>query len=119
MKLDDTMNEGVLRTPSPRDITRRWFFKDCGAGLGSAALYSLIQGEQARAATVSTNALASRASHFAPKAKRVIYLFMAGARWHLELFDDKPELAKWTFRFQGRDFRLTDVHGNIVTKLLA
>src|SRR5207249_6870642 len=33
--------------------------------------------------------------HFAPRAKRVIYLFMAGAPSHLELFDHKPELAKW------------------------
>src|SRR5262249_46210405 len=32
--------------------------------------------------------------HFAPKAKRVIFLFMAGAPSHLELFDNKPELAK-------------------------
>ncbi len=118
-----TARERLGTTPSPRDITRRWFFKDCGVGLGSAVLYSLFQHEAARAATVSANALASRASHFAPKAKRVIYLFVAGVPSHLELFDDKPELAKWdgkrTFRFQGRDFRLTDVHGNIVTKLLA
>ena len=76
-----------------RDITRRWFFRDCGVGLGSAALYSLFQQEAARGAAGSAIALASRASHFAPKAKRVIYLFMAGAPSHLELFDNKPELA--------------------------
>ena len=81
---------------SGRDITRRWFFRDCGVGLGSAALYSLLQGEQARGwAAESTNALAPKRSHFAAKAKRVIYLFMAGAPSHLELFDNKPELAKW------------------------
>ena len=33
--------------------------------------------------------------HFAPKAKRVIFLFMAGAPSHLDLFDNKPELAKF------------------------
>ena len=33
--------------------------------------------------------------HFPPKAKRVIYLFQAGAPSHLELFDNKPELTKW------------------------
>ena len=80
---------------SPRDITRRWFFKDCGVGLGSAALYSLLNAEAARGATGSSDGLAARASHFVPKAKRVIYLFMAGAPSHLELFDNKPELAKW------------------------
>ena len=78
-----------------RDITRRWFFRDCGVGLGSAALYSLLQDNESRAASVSTSSLAARAGHFAPKAKRVIYLFMAGAPSHLELFDNKPELAKW------------------------
>jgi hypothetical protein len=37
-----------------------------------------------------------KAPHHAPKARRVIYLFMAGAPSHLELFDYKPELAKWS-----------------------
>ena len=39
--------------------------------------------------------MAPKQPHFAAKAKRVIYLFMAGAPSHLELFDNKPELAKW------------------------
>ena len=39
--------------------------------------------------------LAARQPHFAPKAKRVIFLFMAGAPSHLELFDNKPQLAKY------------------------
>ena len=86
-----------------RNITRRWFFKDCGVGLGSAALYSLLNGEQARGATASANALAATTSHFAPKAKRVIYLFMAGAPSHLELFDNKPELAKWDGKLPPAD----------------
>ena len=74
-------------------ITRRWFFRDCGVGLASAALASLLTNDRAEA--VATNPLAARQPHFAPKAKRVIYLFMAGAPSHLELFDNKPELAKW------------------------
>ena len=43
----------------------------------------------------SADPLAPKAPHFAPKAKRVIFLFMAGAPSHLELFDNKPELAKF------------------------
>ena len=39
--------------------------------------------------------MAPRAPHFAPKAKRVMFLFMAGAPSHLELFDNKPQLAKF------------------------
>ncbi|MBI3870586.1 MAG: DUF1501 domain-containing protein [Verrucomicrobia bacterium] len=71
---------------------RRWFFKQCGVGLGAVALRSLL-GEAAGAAP--SDPLAPKLSHFAPKAKRVIYLFMAGAPSHLELFDNKPELTRW------------------------
>jgi hypothetical protein len=73
-------------------ITRRWFFKQCGVGLGAIALGELLGGKPAFAAA---NPLAPRLPHFAAKAKRVIYLFMAGGPSHLELFDNKPELAKW------------------------
>ena len=73
-----------------RYLTRRWFFRDCGVGLGSLALSSLL-GNPAPAA----DALAPKPPHFAPKAKRVIYLFMAGAPSHLELFDHKPQLTKF------------------------
>ena len=74
-------------------ITRRWFFKECGVGLGSMALGTLL----ARAATQpqGVNPLAARAGHFPGKAKNVIFLFMAGAPSHLEMFDYKPELAKY------------------------
>src|SRR3954465_12131374 len=71
-------------------ISRRWFFEQCGIGLGAMAFQQL-----AAAATVSDNPLAPKKPHFAPKAKRVIYLFMAGAPSHLELFDYKPQLAKF------------------------
>src|SRR5437868_9039372 len=49
----------------------------------------------AEAALGSLNPLAPKQPHFTGKAKRVIYLFMAGAPSHLELFDNKPELAKF------------------------
>jgi len=80
-----------------QQITRRWFFKECGVGLGAIALGSLM-GEgnlSAASAITGTNPLAPKKPHFKPKAKRVIYLFMAGAPSHLEMFDYKPELAKW------------------------
>ncbi|MHA3774668.1 DUF1501 domain-containing protein [Verrucomicrobiota bacterium sgz303538] len=81
-----------------KQITRRWFFKDCGIGLGSVALASMLKGylaPEAHAAAALANPLAPKQPHFAPKAKRVIFLFQAGAPSHLELFDNKPELAKW------------------------
>ncbi len=79
-----------------RHLTRRWFFRDCGLGLGSLALAGLLQ-DRARAGSVSAPAgpLAPRAPHFAPRARSVIYLFMAGAPSQLELFDHKPTLAKY------------------------
>src|SRR5258706_2698841 len=64
-----------------RHITRRWFFKQCGMGLGAIALRELL-GNKAEAAipsAPSTNPLAPKIPHFAAKAKRWIYLVMSGA----------------------------------------
>ena len=72
--------------------TRRHFFRDCGVGLGGMALGSLLARET-RAAP-ATNPLAPRAPHFEPRAKAVIFLFMAGGPSQFELFDPKPELQK-------------------------
>ena len=77
-----------------RNITRRWFFKECGVGLGTIALHSLLQESSSAASAQSVNPLAAKPSPLLGKAKRVIYLFMAGAPSHLELFDYKPQLAK-------------------------
>ena len=77
----------------PTALARRWFLRDCGVGLGAAALAEL--GGRACAAPLPADPLAPKAPHFAAKAKSIIYLFMAGAPSHLEMFDNKPELAKW------------------------
>jgi hypothetical protein len=79
---------------SRTEITRRWFFQQCGVGLGAIALGQLFQGN-GWSAPIGMSPLAPKQPHFKPKAKRVIFLFMAGAPSHLELFDNKPELAKW------------------------
>src|SRR5215203_5592421 len=84
-----------------RYLTRRWFFRDCGVGLGSMALASLL-GESASAAPAG-DLMAPKKPHFAPKAKSVIFLFMAGAPSHLELFDNKPELAKYDGKLPPAD----------------
>jgi hypothetical protein len=79
----------------PTNLARRWFLRDCAVGLGAAALAELAGAGSADASPVAVDPLAARPPHFAGKAKNVIYLFMAGAPSHLELFDNKPELAKW------------------------
>lgn len=69
------------------DVRRRWFLQQCGVGLGGMALADLC-------GAATSDPQAPRASHFAPRAKNVIFLFMAGAPSHLELFDNKPELTR-------------------------
>lgn len=87
----------LYKNLSPEEVSRRWFLQRCGVGLGSIALSQLFA-EAGLAAPLKMQAadpLAPKAPHFAPKAKRVIFLFMAGAPSHLELFDYKPQLAKF------------------------
>src|SRR6266540_3506780 len=84
----------LYRGQDPKLITRRWFFEQCGVGLGAIALGALFR-ENGWASSAALNPLAPRQPHFSAKAKRVIYLFMAGAPSHLELFDYKPALEKW------------------------
>ncbi len=76
-----------------REITRRWFFRQAGFGIGSLALGDLVSGASAKAA--EANPLAPKPPMFTPKAKSVIYLFMAGAPSQVDLFDFKPTLQKY------------------------
>jgi hypothetical protein len=71
------------------ELTRRQLFGRASAGIGSAALASLLGEGRSFAAP-----------HFAPKAKRVIYLFMHGGPSQLDLFDHKPGLKK----LHGKEF---------------
>ena len=73
--------------------TRRHFLSRCAIGLGGIALASLEQ-RSAAAAPAFVHPLAPKAGHFAPRAKNVIYLFMAGGPSQLDLFDYKPRLAE-------------------------
>jgi hypothetical protein len=88
-----------LRSEAAKFITRRWFFQQCGVGLGSLALGSLLAGSRAAAAPPAAPKVAGpfapKAPHYSPKARHVIYLFMGGAPSQLDLFDDKPTLKKF------------------------
>ncbi len=70
-----------MHTDAHRLVSRRWFLGECGVGLGTMAFGNLLG--------------AARKPHHEPKAKAVIFLFMAGAPSHLEMFDYKPQLAKF------------------------
>jgi hypothetical protein len=73
-------------------ISRRSFLRHAGAGLGSLALADLLTGTQAAAQGTPLGALGN--GHHPATAKRVIFLFMAGAPSQLETFDYKPELVR-------------------------
>jgi hypothetical protein len=91
--------DSVYRGSDPRTLSRRWFLQQCGVGLGAMSLAELLGGRAKAAATAkSNNPLAVHEPHYPAKAKSVIFLFMAGAPSHLELFDYKPQLA----RFDGQ-----------------
>ena len=72
----------------PNLIARRWFMEQCGVGMGALALPSLL-------GAAATGPMAPKKPHHPAKAKNVIYLFMAGGPSHIELFDNKPMLAKF------------------------
>ena len=84
------------RTQYVQAVTRRHFFRRGALGLGSAALASMLPAHGADAAVRSspTGGLIDL-PHFAPKAKRAIYLFMAGAPCQMDMLDYKPMMTKW------------------------
>jgi hypothetical protein len=77
-----------------RNQTRRRFFERGRHLLGGAALSSLL-GESLRASLGAAEVSGSALPHFAPKAKRVIYLHMVGGPSQMDLWDYKPEMEKW------------------------
>lgn len=101
------------------DRTRRHFFRDCGVGLGSIALGTL------NAATAVSAEARPTKPHHAPKAKRVIYLFMAGGPSQLDLFDPKPALQRRHGEpipdsfLEGKRFAFMDTFRKEPPKLLA
>jgi hypothetical protein len=80
----------MMHTRLSAPIGRRWFLGECGLGLGSAALATLLAGQPAARGA----GRGASGPHFPGKAKRIIQLFMAGAPSQLELFDDKPLLKQ-------------------------
>lgn len=106
-----TMEDRVLQLE-----TRRHFFGRCGVGIGRIALASLL-GD-------SLFGAAAKRPHFPPKAKSVIYLFMAGGPSQLELFDYKPALEKYDGKtapeslLKGKRFAFMDSFTKEPPKLL-
>src|SRR5271157_2686409 len=91
-------------------LTRRYFFKQAGIGLGASALSLLLRrdllaaGAPPALAVAGPNPLAPKPSMFPAKAKSVIYLFMAGAPSHLDMLDYKPKLQQYNGEFIPQEF---------------
>jgi Protein of unknown function (DUF1501) len=87
--VDDSSNE-------LKAVTRRHFFHQSGFGIGGMALLSLLDERLfAAEAQRAADGVLAKAPHFAPRAKSVIYLFMAGAPSQVDLFDHKPKLRQY------------------------
>jgi hypothetical protein len=92
------------------ELTRRHFFSRTASGIGLGALASLLQ----RELPAATGGLAGL-PHFAPKAKRIIYLFQSGGPSQMELFDYKPRLMD----FQGQELPDSVRQGQRLTQMSA
>jgi hypothetical protein len=91
------------RLPHARPTrNRREFVRDAFAGFGGLALAAMLHDEELRASPPSS--LAARSPHFPPKARAVIFLFMAGGPSHLETFDPKPLLNKLEGQSRPKEF---------------
>ena len=77
-----------------QSLTRRELLGRVGAGVGSVALASLLAQDGA-AQSDDADPLVPKPTHFAAKAKNVIFFHMVGAPSHLDLFEHKPALNKY------------------------
>ena len=109
------------------EVTRRHFFSKCALGLGGIALGALMSENKMFGGQQSVklvNPLEPKMSHFKPKAKNIIYLFMAGGPSQLELFDYKPDLVKYNGQaipksyIEGKRFAFMDTFAKDPPKLL-
>ena len=88
-----------MTAPHASLVSRRSLLTDIAGGLGGIAVSALAGGSGADAAVRASGATADawpgviRAYHVPPKAKRVIWLYMAGGMTHLDTFDHKPQLT--------------------------
>ena len=78
--------------------TRREFLWQTGAGFGAVALADMLSRDgffssASASDNTSTNPLAAKPPHFAPKAKSIIFLFMYGGPSHIDTFDYKPNMV--------------------------
>ena len=77
-----------------QEISRRALLRQTACGFGSVGLAALLASESLQSASPPKGPLAPKQTHFAPRAKRVIFLFMHGGPSHVDTFDPKPRLSR-------------------------
>lgn len=103
----------MICTCERKPISRRNFFSWSGSGLGALALACVNQATSNLATSnlaKATESPSSKRTDFAPRVKRVIWLFMHGGPSHVDLFDPKPELEKLAGQI------LPDSFGDVLTR---
>ena len=96
----------------PADLSRRAFVESLCGGFGGIGLAGMLGSSNAAAAAPSTGPLGP---HFAPKAKHIIFLFLTGGPSHIDMFDPKPQLAKFAGqRPDSVDLRTERVTGGLL-----
>ena len=90
--------------PNPQGflLTRRQMLSKCGMGMGAMMLGSMLQEATRASESLSLNPLSPKFPQFAPKAKRVIHLFMNGGPSHVDTFDPKPSLETYAGKLLPR-----------------
>lgn len=96
---DITHRDNLLNHVSRRDV-----FSQLGLGATALALTALLSDAEAQTPVVRGYNLLPKSPHFAPKVKRVIYLFQNGGASQVDLFDPKPELNKQSGQKPGKGF---------------
>ncbi len=91
MKNNENLIVDESALPSRRDMLCR-----IGGGFGALALSSVLASEAQADSARTSYTLEPKAPHFRPRAKRVIYLFMNGGPSHVDTFDPKPDLLKYS-----------------------
>lgn len=101
------------------NFNRRDALRHSGIGLGAIALGSLLRGD-ALASSTADGFTGNVPTHFAPKAKRVIHLFMNGGPSHVDSFDHKPALEQFDGKTAGLDELKTErPTGNVMRSSFA
>lgn len=110
-----------METQSLNLLNRRAFLRRSGIGLGTAMLSTLLS----QNGYAASGRHQSRQAHFAPLAKRAIYLHMIGAPSQLDLFDHKPKLESWHGKpcpeefLEGKRFAFLRGHPNLAASQYA